>query len=229
MEGIKSFFESFKEFIWDILGYILPGAYCLILMSLSVNSNYWLNIGSVFESHYYPYVIVIISYLLGYAVYGLNIFIQNKVFGEKSYTKKIENKIEKRISYQITMSILQKKFQKKGIDFDSNNATLRDLRSIAMGFFPEQDQKVYTFTFRAEIANHAGIISFLFGVLGLLSAIINWITPFDFVIIDSTHIALYIILVISYFLFSSMRNRCYDISLGLPFSLLSTSEINEKG
>lgn len=228
MEGIKSFFESFKEFIWDIIGYILPGAYCLILISLSVNSNYWLNVDSIFDSKYYPYVIVIISYLLGYAVYGLNLLIQKKVFKEKSYTKKAENEIKKRISYQMTMSILQKRFQDKGLNFDSSNATVRDLRSIAMGFFPEQDQKVYTFAFRADIANHAGTISFLFGVLGLLSPIINCIIPFDLFNIDCIHIILYIMLVISYFLFSSMRNMFYAISLGLPFSLLSTSEINEK-
>jgi len=228
MESIKSFFESFKEFIWDIIGYILPGAYCLILMSLSVDSDYWLNVDSVFNSQYYPYVIVIISYLLGYAVYGLNIIIQNKIFGEKSYTKIIENNVKKRISYQTTKSILQKKFQDKGIDFDPNNATLRDLRNIAMGFFPEQDQKIYTFSFRADIANHAGTISFLFGVLGLLSAIINCIMTFHVIIVDMTHIVLYILLVISYFLFSSMRDRFYAISLSLPFSLLSTSEINEK-
>lgn len=228
MESIKSFFESFKEFIWDIVGYILPGAYCLILMSLSVNSDYWLNVNSVFDSQYYPYMIVIISYLLGYAVYGLNIIIQNKIFREKSYTKTIENNVKERISYQTTKSILQKRFQDKGIDFDPDNATLRDLRNIAMGFSPEQDQKIYTFSFRADIANHAGTISLLFGVLGLLSAVINCITTFQVIIVDKTHIALYILLVISYFLFSSMRDRFYAISLSLPFSLLSTSEINEK-
>lgn len=228
MESIKSFFESFKEFIWDIVGYILPGAYCLILMSLSINSDYWLNMDSVFDSQHYPYVIVIISYLLGYAVYGLNILIQNKIFGKKSYTKTIEDKVKKRISYQTTKLILQKKFQEKGVDFDPENATLRDLRSIAMGFFPEQDQKIYTFSFRADIANHAGTISFLFGVLGLFSAIINCIIPFHAIIVDNTHIAIYILLVISYFPFSSMRDMFYAISLSLPFSLLSTSEINEK-
>lgn len=228
MKGIKSLFESFKEFIWDIVGYILPGAYCLILMTLSVNRNYWLNVDSVFDNEYYPYVIVIISYLLGYAVYGLNIIIQNKIYRKKSYTKKIENEIKNRISYQITLSMLQKKIQEKGFDFDFNNATLRDLRNIAMGYFPEQDQKIYTFSFRADISNHAGTISLIIGVFGLLSVIINCITPFDVFIVDKIHITLYVLLVISYFLFSSMRNKFYAISLGLPFSLLSTSIINEK-
>ena len=72
MESIKSVFESFKEFVWDIVGYILPGSYCLILMSLFVDSDYWLNVDQVFSAQYFPYVIVIISYLLGYAIYGLN-------------------------------------------------------------------------------------------------------------------------------------------------------------
>lgn len=228
MESIKSFFESFKEFIWDIVGYILPGAYCLILLSISVHSDYWLNVDSIFSNKYYPYVIVIISYLLGYAIYGLNIIIQNKIFGEKSHTKTIENKINKRISYQTTKSILQKKFQEKGIDSDLENASLRDLRSIVMGFFPEQDQKTYTFAFRADIANHAGTISLFFGILGLLSSIINYISPFNVMIVDTIHIMLYIILVFSYFPFSSMRDHFYEFSQNLPFSLLLSSEINEK-
>jgi hypothetical protein len=236
MESIKSFFESFKEFIWDIVGYILPGSYCIILMSLSVNSDYWLNVNYVFSSQYFPYVIVIISYLLGYAVYGLNIEIYKKreikIFKKKfkitSYIDTIEDKIKKRISYKTTIQILHKRFQEKGIDFDSNNATLRDLRNIAMSFFPEQDQKIYTFSFRADIANHAGTISLFFGILGLLSAIVNCKMTFNVIIVDKTHIALYILLVISYFLFSSMRDRFYAISLSLPFSLLSTSEVNEK-
>lgn len=236
MESIKSFFESFKEFIWDIVGYILPGSYCIILMSLSVNSDYWLNVDYVFNSQCFPYVIVIISYLLGYVVYGLNIKIYKtrevKIFKRKfkitSYIDTIEDKTKIRIAYKATKSILQKKIQEKGIDFDPEKASLRDLRSIAMGFFPEQDQKVYTFAFRADIANHAGTISLFFGVLGLLSAIINCITPFNIIIVDSIHIVLYVMLAISYFPFSSMRDRFYAISLNLPLSLLFTSEINEK-
>lgn len=227
MDGIKGFFESFKEFVWDILGYILPGAYCLILMSLSIDSNYWLNVNSVFESQYYPYVIVVISYLLGYAVYGVNIIIKD-ILGKKSYTKVIENEVKGRTNYQITMSILQKKYDDKGIYFDSKKATLRDLRSIAMGFFPEQDQKVYTFAFRADIANHAGTISVFVGAMGLLSVSANCVGFFEIFIVDKIHFIFYIVLVLSYFPFSSMRNMFYRISLGLPFSLLSTSEINGK-
>ncbi len=236
MESIKSVFESFKEFVWDIVGYILPGSYCLILMSLFVDSDYWLNVDQVFSAQYFPYVIVIISYLLGYAIYGLNkqIYKTRKVkifkwiFTVTSYIDLIEDKTRKRTAYKATKSILLKKIQDKGIDFDPEKASLRDFRNIAMGFFPEQDQKVYTFAFRADIANHAGTISLFFGALGLLSFAINCITPFNVIIIDSIHMVFYFMLTVSYFLFSSMRNCFYAISLNLPFSLLFTSEINEK-
>lgn len=227
MDGIKSFFESFKEFVWDILGFILPGAYCIILMSLSIDKNYWLNVNSVFDGQYYIYVIIVVSYFMGYAVYGLNIIIQ-KITRDKSYTKVIENEVKNRITYQNSLLILQKKFNDKGIDFDSKKATLRDLRSLAMGFCPEQDQKVYTFTFRADIANHAGTISILIGSVGLLSILANNTGIFQIFIVDKIHFILYVILVLSYFPFVSMRNYFYKISLGLPFSLLSTSEINGK-
>lgn len=228
MVGIKSFFESFKEFIWDVIGFILPGVYCLILTSISVSNNYWLNLDSVFDSKYYTYIIVIISYLLGYAIYGLNLLVYKHLLKNRSYIKKIEDKVKNRISYQTTLQILKNRYNKKGICFDSNNATVRDLRSIAMGLFPEQDHKIYTFTFRADIANHAGSISLLFGTLGLLSWVINYITPFDVVNVDYIHKVLYIVLIIFYFLFASMRNHFYAISIGLPFSLLSTNEIYEK-
>lgn len=227
MDGIKSFFESFKEFVWDIFGYILPGSYCLILMSFSIDRNGWVNNNFEIDSQYNPYIVIVISYFLGYAVYGLNIIIKN-MMREKSYAKVIENQVKSRINYQITMSIIEKKFKDKGLDFDSEKATLRDFRSIAMGFFPEQDHKVYTFAFRADIANHAGTISFLIGVMGLLSVLTKSLGLFELFIVDKIHFILYIVLVLSYFPFTSMRDFFYGISLSLPFSLLSTSEINGK-
>jgi len=225
MEGIKSFFESFKEFIWDILGYILPGAYFLILMSISIKNAYLTNINYFhIDKNYFPYIILIISYIIGYAVYGLNALIENTLKG-KSYSKKIEEKTKDRINYKIAKTILDQKFQEKGIIIDINKATFRDLRSIAMSFFPEQDQKIYTFSFRADISNHAGTISLIFGIFGLVFSIINRLTPVDIFIIDIFHIVLYVFLTISCFLFMSMRNKFYAISLGLPFTLLTANSI----
>lgn len=41
MEGVKTFFESFKEFVWDIIGYFIPGLYLLLILSICINSQYF--------------------------------------------------------------------------------------------------------------------------------------------------------------------------------------------
>jgi len=222
----KGFFESIKEFVWDILGYVLPGAYFIILLSLFVNSKYWINLNLIFESQFYPYVIIIISYLIGHVIYGLNILI-TKIFSKKSYTLKIENKIKTETNYILSLQILGGKTKIKGISYDFEKASFRDLRNIVMSCFPEQDQKIYTFTFRAEISNHVGIISFLIGTLGLVFFTINIFCSLDIFNLKNIDVFFYILLILSYFPLSLMRNRFYKISMYLPFSLYTSKFLND--
>ena len=231
MGELKGFLESFKEFIWDIVGYMLPGFYCIILLCFIVNNDCLENFNNVIVGNngFFVWGVIIISYLLGYVIYSLGVFIEKKS-GNKSYAKRIANDVEKRSVYKIAKKKLEEMLEEQGVKEEAENANIRDLRSIAMGLFPEQDQKIYTFQFRADISNNAGIVSLIIGIIGLLCAIINLIpcANVNFVIVDAIHVLLYIILIAIFFILKCMRNRFYAISLSLPFSLLCSSLVADK-
>jgi hypothetical protein len=241
MEGLKSFLESFKEFIWDIVGYMLPGAYCLILLIVSVNHNYWIDLNNIkIGNNGFVWIMIIVSYLLGYLIYSFNAFWEKlpdlgkllkcenlsewiKRLEKKTYSKRIAEETKSRSTYKIAKKILEKKFKEQDIEEEMQNASVRDLRNIAMGLFPKQDQKIYTFQFRADISNSVGTISLIIGIVALLCTFFNN----SFVVNDAKHILLYIFLIIVYFLLKPIRNKFYAISINLPFSLLCSNLINE--
>ena len=80
MENVKSFFDSFKEFIWDIIGYLLPGSYVLILLSVCLNKEYFISPSlGTFTKDFYPFIFLVISYLLGHVVYGIGCFKEKRL------------------------------------------------------------------------------------------------------------------------------------------------------
>lgn len=223
MENLKSFFESFKEFIWDIIGYLLPGSYLLILLSVCINQNYFMAAPNNIFTDFYPYIFIVISYLLGHATYGLGL-LKEELLGDNSYLKKIEIEIKNRKAFVLSKDILSKTLISKGRDGDLSNATVREVRNIIMSFIPEYDQKIYGFMFRSEVSNQSGNISILIGILGLFFSIFNC-APANPFISDIPHITLYIILIIIYIFLRKTRNRFYAIAIGLPFSIYTANSI----
>lgn len=218
MENIKSFFDSFKEFVWDIIGYLLPGSYLLILLSIIIKKDYFVYpaIGTKSDD-FYPFIFIALSYLLGYSIYGLGVMKEN-ILGKYSYIKKIEKKVKDRKAYSLSKELLSKHLQTKGVTDDLNSSSLRDIRSIIMSFVPEHDQKIYTFTFRADLSNQIGNTSLLIGVLALFFSAFTpcSLNPFN---AEKTHYIIYFCLILNYFLLRETRNKFYAISLGLPFSI----------
>jgi len=93
MRNAKSNFEALNEFAWDIIGYLLPGSYLLYLLSVCINKEY--SLISVTENNYSDFstfVFVVLSYILGHAVYGYS-NLKEEILGKHSYTKKIEVEI----------------------------------------------------------------------------------------------------------------------------------------
>lgn len=227
MEGIKNFFDSFKEFIWDIIGYLLPGTYVLILLSACISNEYFVNSPI---THFFPdlnvYVFIVISYLLGYVSYGFG-WLKEKILGKRSYVKKIESNVSKRKAFSLTKELITKGLAAKGVTDDLANSTVRDIRSIAMSFIPESDQKIYTFTFRSELSNQIANISFSIGALGMLLWPIQNKFSFSLFLSDHKHIILYVCLMIVYFFLREARDRFYAMSINLPFSIYTAKMINK--
>jgi hypothetical protein len=227
MEAIKSFFDSFKEFIWDIIGYLLPGSFLLILLSSCVDNQYFINSSiSALNRNYNAYIFIIISYLLGYVTYGFG-WLKERILGKYSYVKKIEAKISKREAFSLAKDLIAKALTSKGVsnDLHKPSVSVRDIRSIAMSFIPEHDQKIYTFTFRSELSNQIANISIVVGFIGLVSRFSQHKIPCNVFHTGPKYIILYVSLFIIYFLLRETRNRFYAIAIGLPFSIYTAKMI----
>lgn len=224
MDNVKGFFDSFKEFIWDIIGYLLPGSYILILLSTCINEKYFVS-SSIIEDNqeFYPFIFIVISYLLGYVAYGFGWFKEN-IRGKYSYVKKIESKVASRKAFALSKQLISDSLKEKGISDDLSNATVRDLRSIAMSFMPEQDQKIYTFTFRSDLSNQTANISIVVGVLGIIFSIF-FSSNLSVFKTDLSYIIIYVCLLLCYLFLRETRNRFYAISIGLPFSIYTANAI----
>lgn len=226
METVKSFFDSFKEFIWDIIGYFLPGSYVLILLSACIDHSFFINCNIEFVDNSFL-VFFIIAYIIGYVVYGIGRW-KEDLLNENSYKTRIEEKFKKNDTFNIAKEFLSKELKNRGNTRDLDIALVRDIRSIVMSFIPESDQKIYTFTFRYEVCNNIGNISVLVGCLGLLLSVLALL--FDCLYIfnwGKPYIILYIILIISYYPLTVARNYFYRVSISLPFSIYTAKYLNK--
>ena len=218
METSKLFFDSFKEFVWDIIGYLLPGSLVLVLLFLGLCEELYISSNSEAEiSGIRSYVFFLIAYLLGYVAYGLGL-LKEKFLGKCSYKVKIEKEIKKLESFKISRKLVEKSIKEKGVEQKIEDIEVRPLRNIVMSFIPDQDQKIYTFTFRSDLSNQTANISLLYGTIGLGSLLLNC---FDvcFFQTQTPHLILYGCLIACYFLLRKTRNRFYQIAMSVPFSM----------
>lgn len=224
MESTKGFLDSFKEFVWDIIGYLLPGSYILILLSICVNKEYFIYTPSGTSTNDFSlFVFIIISYLLGHVAYGFG-WVKENILGKRSYLKQIEAKVAKRKGFTLSKQLISKALVAKGLSDDLSDVTVRDLRSIAMSFIPEHDQKIYTFTFRSELSNQTGNISIIVGIMGITFSIFRCL-PLHLFMTDTKHVIMYILLIICYLFLRFTRNRFYEISVSAPFSIYTANAI----
>lgn len=224
MDGINGFFESFKEFIWDIIGYLLPGSFVLILLSVCVNKEFFLSLSIGSSSNkIYDFIFIVISYLIGHAVFGLG-SLKEKILGKYSYTKQIEALILKRQAFDYSKELLTQYLASKNLTTKLSTASLRDVRNLVMSFIPESDQKIYTFLFRSDLSSHTGNISLFVGTLGLVFTFVPSI-PVHIFKTDLNHIILYVCLVTAYLFLRETRNRFYAIAVALPFSIFTSKSI----
>lgn len=227
MDGFRSFFDSFKEFIWDIIGYLIPGLYSVILILFFINESYNIAIPVVFQGNEIL-ILIVVSYVLGYIIYGLG-DLKEKIRGNNSYSKRILNPISSSIVFKESKRIMGAKDSKQeSFNKDLESIDVRGLRNIVMSYVPEADQKIYTFTFRSELSRHTGLISLIIGCLGMVFTLIQCKWPqIDLFKTEITYILFYLLLVVSYFLLREPRDKFYRIAMTMPFNLFVAREKNK--
>lgn len=228
MGDVKTFFDSFKEFVWDIIGYLIPGAYLFILVSFFINENYMLSVPPVFKGHELL-LIIVISYVLGYMIYGLG-DLKEKNRKNKSYSKVVLEPIMLLPVFIESKKIMMEK-DSENTEFNEQLKVIgvRELRNIVMSYVPEADQKIYTFTFRSELSRHTGLVSIVLGSLGAFFTILEcrW-ASINLFKTDVVHLLLYVLLIFAYFLLREPRDKFYRIAMTMPFNLFVAREKNTR-
>ncbi len=221
MEGIKGLFESLKEFIWDVIGYFIPGIYVIILLSVIVEPKYFIHTELIDKKDpAINFVVVIIAYILGYLIYGLGEW-KEKWRGPKSFMEVIQAKMPNSNSYKLASELLQTKISATNATIQVSTMTAKDVRNLAMSYAPDADKKVYTFMFRSDLARHIANSSLLIGIIAVLLQAAHWIHPqFQVVKAEIVYLVLYVFLIGSFFILNYTRDRFYRIAMNIPFSIL---------
>ncbi|MDB5122387.1 MAG: hypothetical protein JWP94_516 [Mucilaginibacter sp.] len=221
MEGIKGLFESLKEFIWDVIGYFIPGMYVIILLSVIVQPKYFIHTELIDKKDpAINFVVVIIAYILGYLIYGLGEW-KEKWRGPKSFMEVIQAKIPNSNSYKLASELLQTKISATNATMQVSTMTAKDVRNLAMSYAPDADKKVYTFMFRSDLARHIANSSIIIGILAVLLQAAHWIHPqLQVVKGEIVYLVLYVFLICSFFILNYTRDRFYRIAMNIPFSIL---------
>lgn len=222
--------EAIKELFFDFIGYFFPGFVCIIILSVNTCIEFKSSLIQPGSNQWF-FTIVIISYAIGYIIYGLGIFYDNKLvkfynckflnwFGI-SHPKKLKEIIRKSPEFETCYNHMK--------SFLSNKETwekyegediVNKIRNIAMSFSPNSDKKIYTFMFRSDISHHLGIINFNLGLISLIIILIESIFDINlFFNNDIEVIILNIFLIFTGIFLSITRSRFYGISLKLPFSI----------
>lgn len=229
MEGVKSFFESFKEFVWDIIGYFIPGLFLLIIVSICINPVYFYHSELLLPSdkEISP-IVYFLAYILGYVIYGFSEW-KEHLLGKKSYTHLEEEAVSTEKTYLSCLQIFKAMPLPKGLTTAIDFGSFREARNFFMSLSPEADQKVYTFMFRSELSRHIGNVSLVLGVTGLIFSFLKWIFPnLPPLFYSGGHFwLLYILLLISYILLRVTRNRFYGVALVIPFSIYLAKQFDD--
>lgn len=70
--------QSLKEFIWDVIGYMLPGFLLIILLNLFLQPSVGIDDAFLFDWNIFgDYLPIVVSYILGYVLFSLSLLKNN--------------------------------------------------------------------------------------------------------------------------------------------------------
>lgn len=223
--------ESLKEFIWDIIGYIIPGAFLLIVFNFCLAKSEF-----EYESFLIDWrvfgnsLVVIVSYVLGYIVYSFTkykIFLQDKLinfiiylnfskdnfvtrFLKKRHSEDWKEKFKDSKLYEATITKLKNDYP------TIDKMEINEVRNILMTKNPTQSEVIYTFMFRASIFDH---ISTIF-ILILIVYFLQFFTSIEILKNDIQHRYIYLSMLISVPLLGNSKRFFFPKAMRIPFSNL---------
>ena len=217
-------FEAIKSSVFDIIGFLLPGFYALILLNYTFEISF--NNYSDLESEW---ILLIIAYILGYVIFSLSEEIEKKpkIRPPRCLKKYIidqraegKSKILTSISYKMSIKLLNEHF-KDHLDAPSqfDSADVNTLRSIVMSFCPESDTKIYMFRFRGELCRNISLYSIAHFFLTLLAIFCKLIFEWNIVNQSTSLYLMLLVLPVTSYLLLKGYFRFVRIADSIPFSI----------
>ncbi len=237
--------KSVKEFIWDIVGYLIPGFLLIIVLNLILIPKIGIENKFLFDwKAVENYVIIVISYVFGYVIYSVTIFkikVQNYIIDvivnacdwldnswfefivSNKLAKYLINLIKSKHSESWKKNATDSSTFKAAKDFLKNNnysevdgMKFNEIRNILMSRNPDMDQKVYTFMFRSSLFDHISTISIIICFLALVQLFVE----FKFLKTDFIFKVFYCIVILIIPLLGNSKRIFYSIAQRLPISNL---------
>ncbi|WP_367330720.1 hypothetical protein [Sphingobacterium multivorum] len=222
--------SSLKEFVWDIIGYLIPGFLLIITLNfflmpdIGVENSFILD----WEILNPTYIIIVLAYVLGFVVYGLTMFkiyVQDRIIdkfqnkGIYKYLEKYHSKFwEKNFEISPTFKAAKDKLLAEHIS-NASNMKINEVRNIFMSRSPEMDQKVYTFMFRSSVFDHTSTIMMLVVVMSIFAYCLSFLDIY-FIKYEKLHIVLYLIFPFLCIRLGNAKRMFYSISQRIPMSNL---------
>lgn len=227
--------QSLKEFIWDIIGYLIPGLFLIILLNFLISTentveNIFLIDWSVFQNS----LIIILGYIFGYLIYSLTrykIFIQDKLIERLIKVVKIESntrkivKIYNRFLHKRHSGLWMEDFKKselyKAVMEKYRNEIpnidlmeVNEVRNILMTKNDKQSQLIYTFMFRSSMFDHISTIFIMILMIFSLQSIFN----FNLIKTGTTFYFIYATMLLLIPLLGNSKRFFFPKAIRVPFS-----------
>lgn len=206
---------AIKEFIWDIIGFLIPGYLFLLCCEIFI-LGFDFSIIEFQNDSLTSFSIVILSFVLGHMLHGVNIILNKiltPVFGSSN---NIVKDLSNGSTFKTAKIIFEEELRNKGVSTSEMDINFKQIRNHAMSKFPEIDNKVYTFMFRSVIANHMISISLIFGFIGLISECSEFFFGYSWFEGGIGYLAIYFVLIIMVIPFHKTRSEFYKRALSLP-------------
>lgn len=243
---LSKFIEVIKDFFLDILGYLIPGIFFILVCNFCLLCEYQ-DIFVFSESSYDVSIIIVFSYVVGHILYGAAIWrdeLKIRIMNSSSFSKIMSKKffytnfritnpklalkeIEDSKEFQFCIKLL-KESNPEIVDYldNSKKENFKPVRNILMSAYPNSEKKIYTFMFRSDMCNHIsvslfiitllGIISFLFSIFGFPALLNN----------GNLYLFLYFILFpLIIMALSKTRMRFYIIAYSLIFPIFTSDKL----
>jgi len=234
--------SALKEFLLDIIGYLIPGSFAFIIINLTIKDRLKLNtLDLQIPSEYQVITFILISYILGYSLYSLSSlidpivqYIKRKRLLLFSYAK---SKVQYGVNFiyitsrprktvlepeeiRISKLMLNTIIQQHASNFDANSLKLNNLRSLIMSYIPEADTKIYTFRFRAELSRIIESFGLAYAVIGLVLSFLERSFSLKlFLKADNKALTVYLLLILCSYFLGKTRRRFENIADKIPYSI----------